>query len=50
MFVRNSDTIAFASCIEKGTPIGYSCPFAKKMRDVISKDLGEEIQILDYTH
>ena len=27
---RGADTIAFASCIQKGTPIGYPCPFAKK--------------------
>lgn len=50
MVRRGADTIAFASCISKGTPIGYSCPFAKKMRDAVSKGLGEEIKILDYTH
>ena len=27
---RGADTIVFASCIQKGTPIGYPCPFAKK--------------------
>lgn len=27
---RGADTIAFASCIQNGTPIGYLCPFAKK--------------------
>ena len=47
---RGADTIAFASCIQKGTPIGYPCPFAKKMKDIIVKDLGEDINILDYTH
>lgn len=25
---QGADTIAFASCIQKGTPIGYPCPFA----------------------
>ena len=29
---RGADTIAFASCIQKGTPIGYPCPFAKRMK------------------
>jgi predicted metal-binding protein len=47
---RGADTIAFASCIQKGTPIGYPCPFAKRMKDLITKDLGEDIRIIDYTH
>lgn len=47
---RGSDTIAFASCIQKGTPIGYPCPFAKKMKDIIEKDLGDKVKLLDYTH
>lgn len=47
---RGADTIAFASCICKGTPIGYPCPFAKKMIELIKADLGDGIRILDYTH
>ena len=47
---RGADTIAFASCIQKGTPIGYPCPFARKMKGLIEKDLGEGVQLLDYTH
>lgn len=47
---RGADTIAFASCIQKGTPIGYPCPFAKKMKELIQKDLGDNIRLLDYTH
>lgn len=47
---RGADTIVFASCIQKGTPIGYPCPFAKKMKDIIQKDLPEEIRYIDYTH
>jgi predicted metal-binding protein len=47
---RGADTIAFASCIQKGTPIGYPCPFAKKMKDLIAKDLGDGVKFLDYTH
>lgn len=31
---KGADTIAFASCIQKGTPIGFPCPFAKKMKDI----------------
>lgn len=47
---RGADTIVFASCIQKGTPIGYPCPFAKKMKELIGKDLVDSIRILDYTH
>ena len=47
---RGADTIAFASCIQKGTPIGYPCPFAKAMRDLIAADVGDRVKILDYTH
>ena len=47
---RGADTIAFTSCIQLGTPIGYPCPFAKKMKELIQNDLGEEIRIIDYTH
>lgn len=47
---RGADTLAFASCIQKGTPIGYPCPFAKKMAETIAKDVGEGIRFLDYTH
>lgn len=36
---RGADTIAFAFCIQKGTPIGYPCPFAKKMKELIQKTL-----------
>ena len=47
---RGADTIAFASCIQKGMPIGYPCPFAKKMRELIEVELGEKVRLLDHTH
>lgn len=47
---QGADTIAFASCIRKGTPIGYPCPFAKRMQDLVKKEVGDGIRILDYTH
>ena len=47
---RGADSIAFASCIQKGTPIGYACPFAKRMKDVIQNVLGDGIRLIDYTH
>ena len=47
---RGADTIAFTSCIGKGTPIGYPCPFAKRMREVVAEDLGNGIRFFDYSH
>ncbi|MCC2254994.1 CGGC domain-containing protein [Ruminococcus sp. CLA-AA-H200] len=47
---RGADTIAFASCIQKGTPIGYACPFARKMKEIVQIEVGDSIRILDYTH
>lgn len=46
---RGADTIVFASCIQRGNPIGYPCPFAKKMKEIIAQDL-PEIKFIDYTH
>ena len=34
---RGADAIAFASCIQKGTPIGYPCPFHQKMQELVEK-------------
>ena len=50
MIKRGADTIVLASCISKGTPIGFSCPFAKIMKDAIQRNIGDSIQIIDYTH
>lgn len=50
MVRRGADTIALASCIFRGSPIGFPCPHAEKMRESIRRKLGEDIRILDYTH
>ena len=47
---RGADTIVFASCINKGTPIGFPCPNAEKMLECIRRDLGDKIRYLSYTH
>ena len=50
MVKRGADTIALASCIKKGTPIGFACTNAEKMKEAIAKKLGDTIKIIDYTH
>lgn len=47
---RGAEVIAFASCIFKGTPIGFPCPNAAQMKTAVQKKVGENIVILDYTH
>lgn len=50
MVKRGADTIALASCITKGSPIGFPCPHAAKIQEAIAKKIGESITILDHTH
>lgn len=50
MVKRGADTIALASCITKGTPIGFVCPYAEQMKAAIINKVGEEIKMIDYTH
>ncbi len=50
MVKRGADTIALASCITKGNPIGFACPHAETMQKAIAQKLGPDIKILDYTH
>ena len=50
MVKRGADTIVLASCIFKGTPIGYPCPHAQAMKNAIAKKLGDSVKIIDYTH
>ena len=47
---RGVDTIAFASCIKKGMPIYFPCPHAEKMMELVKKEVGDRIKILEYTH
>ena len=50
MASRGAKAIAFASCIFKGTPIGFPCPHAEQMRNAVRKALDDNIKVLDYTH
>ena len=45
-----ADAIAFASCVGKGTPIGYPCPFFRKMLELVKQELPEGAKVFEYTH
>ena len=50
MVKRGADTIVLASCITRGNPIGIPCPHAAIIEGSINKELGEKVQIINYTH
>lgn len=47
---RGASVIAFASCMKKGHPIGFPCPFFSQIKMAIEKKLGNTISIIDWTH
>jgi len=50
MVDRGAEVIVLASCITKGNPIGFPCPHRENMITSIRRLIGDEIQIIDYTH
>ena len=47
---RGAEAIAFASCIKKGTPMGYPYPFANKMISMVKERYGSQVIILEESH
>ncbi|MDE7240302.1 CGGC domain-containing protein [Desulfovibrio sp.] len=50
MLRRGAQAIALASCITKGTPIDYACPFAGRLAKVVRAAVGEDVPVFGYTH
>lgn len=47
---RGAEVIMLASCIGKGTPIGFPCPYKGLMKQAIHAKLGEDFPVLEYSH
>lgn len=47
---RGAEAIFLASCIQKGTPIGFPCPNSLQMLTAIRKALGDGIPVYGHTH
>ena len=47
---KGANTIAFGSCVQKGMPLDFPCPFAARMKKLLQTKLPADIRILDYTH
>ena len=50
MVERGAEVIAFGSCISRGNPIGFPCPHFEQMKAAVINKIGQETQILEYTH
>jgi len=50
MLAEKADIIVFASCITKGNPFGFPCPHYKFIKKAIRKKLGNDFQIIEWTH
>ncbi|MCK9222097.1 MAG: CGGC domain-containing protein [Limnochordia bacterium] len=48
MVDSGAEAIVLASCISKGTPIGYPCPHFETMRNAIKRKC--DITVLEWTH
>ena len=46
---RGAEAVALASCIGKGTPIGFPCPNREQMMQAIRAKIGD-IPLFEYTH
>ncbi len=47
---RGAEAVVLASCIFRGTPIGFACPHAAAMKEAIARKLGADITLIDWTH
>ena len=50
MVRSGADTIVLASCISKGTPVGFPCPYKEHMEKAIRAKVGPDVTILTYSH
>lgn len=50
MVERGAQAIVFASCIGKGTPLGFPCPNVTAMVDAVRRKIGPDVQVIEHTH
>ena len=47
---RGAEAIAFATCISKGRPDDFACPHFELMKKAVTKAVGPEMRIIEWTH
>ncbi len=50
MIERGAEAVVFASCIKNGNPIGISCPHYQQIREAVSRKVGKNVKIIEWTH
>lgn len=50
MVQRGAEAIVLASCMTKGTPIGFVCPHVEQIKEVVKKHLPQGILLIEYSH
>ena len=50
MVESGAKAIAFSTCTDRGSPIGFPCPHFRAMRNAVANEIGDSVQILDYSH
>lgn len=50
MVRRGADTIVLASCMTRGTPIQFSCPYVDRIIKALESNLSKEIVLIKDTH
>lgn len=50
MVKLGAEAIAIASCMSKGTPIGFVCPHIEQIRESLNNKLGDSVKVFEYTH
>ncbi len=49
MINKGAEAIVLASCISRGKPINFPCPFFEEIKAAVNRAL-PDIKIIDYTH
>jgi predicted metal-binding protein len=47
---KGAEAVVFASCIVRGTPIGFPCPYHATIKAAIVKKVGSAVEIIEFTH
>lgn len=50
MAAQGAEAIAISSCVTLGTPLGFPCPFHRKMIEIVKAAVGDSVKVLEYTH
>ncbi|MCC7566379.1 MAG: CGGC domain-containing protein [Methanomicrobiaceae archaeon] len=50
MVDRGAEAIVFASCMTRGNPIGFPCPYFEDIKSAVKEKIGMTSRIIEWTH